>query len=190
MINRAWLGATAVIALIGASQGTAQSHGDTNTSRPWEFSNAASVSNRASLEVSFEPKRAMYLFTAQGEKPWIPGWDPAILKGDGYKAGSVFASPEGIFVTVDFNTETRRIFYTYVSPVEASTIELNFEANGKGGSTVNIEWNSTALSTEGNAQIAKFDQEALEQRARDWQELIETTYRDDVRAFMATVTVD
>lgn len=164
----------------------AEHHKNPNASNPWEFSDAVSVSNRASFELDIEPKRAMYLFTAEGEKPWIPGWDPAILKGDGYEIGSVFAAPMGTFVTVDFNTDTFHIFYTYASPVEASTIEIDFEGNNKGGSVITIQWNSTGLSPEGNAQVSQFDQEALQQRLLDWKDMIESN-ESKVNEFLSTV---
>ena len=174
------------VALVATPNAFAEHHKNPNASNPWEFSSAVSVSNRASLELDIKPELAIYLFTAEGEKPWIGEWDPAILRGDGYEIGSVFSSPMGTFITVDFNTETRHIFYTYVSSMEASTIEIDLENNGKGGSIVTIGWNSTALSPEGNEQISQFTQKALEQRLNDWKKMIEDN-ATPVNAFLKTI---
>lgn len=157
--------------------------------KPWTFTNAISVANTGSLELNIEPKKAMYLFTALGEKPWIPGWDPALIKGDGYNKGDVFAATLGTFYVVDFDIDNQRIFYTYNSPIEASSIEIKFESNGKGGSVVNVTWNNSALSKEGNAFLATFNQAAMEERMNGWKALI-TASRLKIDAFLTDINFD
>jgi hypothetical protein len=71
-----------------------------------EFTDAVTVSHRHSFKLNLPPQEAIQLFTAKGEIPWIPVWNPAILRGDGYKKGSIFVGAPGknsTYITIDYN---------------------------------------------------------------------------------------
>ena len=154
--------------------------------KPWEHTNKVSSEVTGSLELDIEPKKALHLFTAEGERPWVPDWNPAILKGTGYNAGDVFSAPLGTFYVVKFDVDSQSLFYTYVSPIEASSIEINIDENSNGGSIVNVTWKSTSLTEQNDATIKAFNQKAMAERMAAWKALIQAN-KDKVQQFLDTI---
>jgi hypothetical protein len=79
------------------------------------------------LHVPLAPDEAIELFTPEGERSWVPGWDP------GYASESVFTTEHGgahtIWVVTDATDRLRR--YARVTPgVRAGTVEVRCEPDG------------------------------------------------------------
>jgi hypothetical protein len=83
---------------------------------------------QGTLHVSRPPEEAIHLFTAEGERAWVPGWQPA------YASDTVFTTDHGdeqtIWLVLDETPNTRR--YARVTPgVKAGTVEVRCEPDGR-----------------------------------------------------------
>ena len=137
----------------------------------------ASVAHSGEFDLDAPPEKAFHLFTAPGETLWVPHWDPVILSGDGTEAGTVFVTRHGhettIWVVVDFDVDERRARYARVTPgSRAGTVEVRVRANDRGGSTVAVRYELTALAESGNENLAGFDAGAYSEMLKDWEGLI------------------
>ena len=135
------------------------------------------VDQSGTFELDVPPEQAFHLFTAPGETLWVPGWDPTILSGDGTEAGTVFVTTHGdettIWVVVDFDPGRYRARYARVTPASrAGTVDVRLRDNGRGGSTVAVRYELTALTESGNENLAGFDAAAYAEMLKEWQRLI------------------
>ena len=105
--------------------------------------------------------RAFPLFTAEGERLWVAGWDPvAHYPADGSPArGGVFSTVDGEgrsthWVVVDWEPERHRVRYARVTPgVRAGTVEVECRASGEGAAIAQVTYDLVALSPEGDAEL-------------------------------------
>ncbi|WP_141581632.1 SRPBCC family protein [Actinomadura sp. WMMA1423] len=116
------------------------------------------------ITVPLPPAEAFPLFTARGERRWVPGWEPsfpALATDD--------ARPETVFQTrADDRTTTwivvegapgRHIRYARVTPgTSAGTVSVVLD-EADGHSEVTITYELTALSDEGAAHLHAFADE-------------------------------
>ena len=112
-------------------------------------SNAITDSRSGSFELEMSPEEALPLFTALGEKFWIPTWDPVVLNGDGVETGTVFVtSNQGHkthWIVMDYDSQAYHALYVRVTPeVDAGTVDVSLVSNGKGGSVVTVSYELTA----------------------------------------------
>lgn len=187
---------TLALAVITCTSSFAQSQksyfemaAELSLTKPWTFSDTKFVSKVGTLELRIPPKKAMHLFTAIGEKYWIPDWNPNLIKGDGFNKGDIFSDPMGTFYVVDFNVEKQRIFYVYISPIDTSSIELQFKSDGQNGSIVIVHWTTASLSKEGSGLVESFDQKAMNDRMKRWGKLI-VEHQSQVDAYLDTLSIE
>lgn len=126
---------------------------------------ALTVSRTGSFELEMAPEEALPLFTAPGEKLWIPGWDPVVLHGDGFEKGTVFVTEAHGHTThwlvMDYDTKARHALYVRVTPgVDTGTVDVSIAPNGNGGSTVTVDYQLTGLSPAGNEKLEESFSEA------------------------------
>jgi len=139
---------------------------------------AASVARTGTLRVDAAPEHAFQLFNAPGERLWVDGWDPVILSGgDGRPRGSVFvtgeAQDETIWVVVEYDTELLHARYARITPSSrAGTVEVFARPDGSGATEVEVTYELTALSTEGNEALADFNAEDFSQMMVEWERMI------------------
>jgi hypothetical protein len=85
------------------------------------------MKRRGTLHVPLPPSDAIHLFTAEGERAWVPGWDPT------HVSATVFTTDHHahtVWVVVDETPTSRR--YARVTPgVQAGTVEVRCEADGE-----------------------------------------------------------
>jgi hypothetical protein len=135
------------------------------------------VDHSGTFDLDVLPEQALHLFTAPGETLWVPGWDPTILSGDGTAAGTVFVTTHGhettIWVVVDFDSNRHRARYARVTPgSRAGTVEVRLQENDRGGSTVTVRYELTALSESGKESLDSFDAGAYSEMLKAWEEHI------------------
>jgi hypothetical protein len=83
---------------------------------------------QGTLHVSRPPDEAIALFTPEGERAWVAGWQPR------YASDSVFTTDHGghetIWLVLEETERTRR--YARVTPgVKAGTVEVRCEPDGQ-----------------------------------------------------------
>jgi hypothetical protein len=76
-----------------------------------------------SISVPIPPDDAIALFTPEGERAWVPNWEPQ------HHSDSVFTTAHAIWVVLD--SEPRAVRYARVTPgVHAGTVEVRCHADG------------------------------------------------------------
>ena len=139
---------------------------------------ATSVVHTGTLHVDATPEHAFQLFNAPGERLWVPGWDPVVLRGgDGREKGSVWVTDveavATIWVVVDYDPESLHARYARISPdSSAGTVEVFARSDRRGGTDVDVSFELTALNDAGNRKLADFDAEFFSQMMFDWEQLI------------------
>ena len=100
------------------------------------------------VRVALPPDAAIELFTPEGERRWVPGWDPRYPGGD----DTVFLTHDTTWVTVERGDRVRR--YARVTPgVQAGTVSVRCEPDGA-GTVATVGYELTALGPD--AGLAAF----------------------------------
>lgn len=83
------------------------------------------------------PRDAFWLFTADGEREWVPGWSPTLLGPAEQEPGLVFLTGEDreftVWTVLESDPNTLRHRYSRVTPaIRAGTVEVTLvgEAGG------------------------------------------------------------
>jgi hypothetical protein len=101
------------------------------------------------------------LFTAQGERRWVPGWEPTIVSG-AEERGSVFLTQthEGRAVTwivVDYRPAEGRVSYArWVEGSNVGLVDVTCEPAATGGTRVSVRYTLTGLGHEGSKFVRDF----------------------------------
>jgi hypothetical protein len=112
-----------------------------------------------SLNVALPPNEAIQLFTSDGERLWVAGWDPHYPAGvpDQPDPGTVWITgPPGshtTWVVVDREADAMR--YARVAPATAGTVSVTCRpASTEGHTTVQVQYALTALSADGADELS------------------------------------
>lgn len=151
-----------------------------------------SVAHSGKLHVDAAPDHAFQLFTVPGETFWIDDWDPEVLSGgDGRARSSVFVTRVGgqetYWVVVDYDPDARHARYARIAPgTRAGTVEVAVSDDGSGGSEVEVTYELTALTAEGNEELAAFDAQAYAGMLTEWERMIREANLEYPLPFAAT----
>jgi hypothetical protein len=109
------------------------------------------ISCEGRVRVALPPDEAIELFTPEGERRWVDGWDPRYPGDD----DGVFVTGATTWVTVERGARSRR--YARVTPgVQAGTVSVRCEPDGD-DTVATVGYELTALGPE--ADLAAFDAE-------------------------------
>jgi hypothetical protein len=114
------------------------------------------------LPVALPPDETFELFTPRGEERWVAGWRPRfpVETGDDSAPGTVFETDSHgdrtIWVVVG-RERGRRVSYARVTPgSRAGIVTVEVSGDGRGGSTVRVTYELTALTPEGEKPLREF----------------------------------
>ena len=139
---------------------------------------ARTVTHTGTVHVDAPPEQAFQMFTAPGERLWVPGWDPVVLNGgDGRAEGTVFVTTHNdeqtVWVVVDYRPESLRARYARIAPASrAGTVAVRVLPNGLGGSDVDVTYELTALNAAGNRVLEAFDENEFSRMLTGWEDAI------------------
>lgn len=142
---------------------------------------AMHVVRSGSFSIAAEPARVLPCFTPEGERAWVPGWDPEVLhpRTGAAAAGAVFRTGRGaeetlwlwlVYDAANGITEYARI--THGSRIGA--VRVHVEPEGPVGSRVTVRYELTALSPAGNDVLAAFTEPAFAAMLVEWQGAVST----------------
>lgn len=129
------------------------------------------------VPVELPPEAAIQLFTAEGERSWVPGWHPTYpdpATSDDTEVGVVWQTQreEGTVTWVVAHRQPTLRRYVFVLPgVVAGCVSVECVPNA-GGSLGNIEYDVTALGTEGLTYIQTLT-DGFEAEMENWATSIE-----------------
>jgi hypothetical protein len=133
---------------------------------------------KGSFPLPLPPDQAFDLFTAEGERRWVDGWDPDILSECGaHEPGAVFLTDHGgertIWTVIEADRSAGRLLYSRVSPgLRAGTVSVKL-ADEDGGTRVHVAYDITALGPEGETAVAAMDAAGFADMLGEWRQLIE-----------------
>jgi hypothetical protein len=116
----------------------------------------------SSFHLDLEPEVAVELFTPEGERAWVDGWDPHYPDPDDNPDafGTVFLTHhhgEHATVWVVGPSDERARRYSRFEPGgKAGSIEVRCTPE-EGGTTVEVEYRLTALSAVAEAELEAFE---------------------------------
>ena len=111
------------------------------------------VQASGSFKLPVSPGDAFDLFTAAGERLWVPGWSPRFFgQAEPQKSGLVFETGEGanatIWVVLESDRKSGRLKYARITPgSRAGTVEVCLTSSGR-ETQVSVAYDLTALSAD------------------------------------------
>ncbi len=146
------------------------------------MSEAVRISRQGHFLLTLPAEMAFHLFTAEGERTWVPGWNPTILGGLPQERGLVFLTGTGedftIWTVLETDPIALRLFYSRVTPASrAALVEVSLSPEGA-GCRVDVGYDITALSPEAANSLDAYSEDKFEQMMRDWRGLIMNMDRD------------
>ncbi|MFF4006980.1 SRPBCC family protein [Streptomyces sp. NPDC001717] len=130
----------------------------------------------ATLQVPLPPEDAFRLFTARGERDWVPGWDPVfpVETPDDTAPGTVWLTSSDeeqttwLVISRDF---PRSISYARITPtVRAGTVTVAL-AGTEAGSEVTVTYDMTPFTRAAQKALDEFAAD-YPSFIRSWAELI------------------
>ena len=121
------------------------------------------------------------LFTPEGKKDWVPGWDYEIIMGHTelyedyvFLTESHHHGTKGaIWIVKEYNPNSHQIQYYKIEPddkVDVITVKCTELENTK--TKVEVTYKYIALSTTGEKFIAKFNKNSYDEFISEWQKLL------------------
>lgn len=132
---------------------------------------------QGSFVLPLPPVHAFDLFTAEGERRWVDGWDPVILSEcSATRPGAVFLTDHGgeqtIWTVLEADRAAGRLAYSRVSPGRrAGTVQVRLAADGL-GTRVEVAYDITSLGGDGDDLVRSMDEAGLRGMLTDWERRI------------------
>jgi len=141
------------------------------------------ISSFGSFELPLCPNEAFGLFTAEGERTWVPGWSPEILGDLPQRPGLVFLTTahdlQTIWTVIESDPERLVHRYSRVTPGHsAGIVEVELFATDD-GCQVGVSYHMTALSAAGQPYLAAHSGQDYIDMLEQWRELILASLRTD-----------
>jgi len=122
---------------------------------------AGARSQTRSFNLGAPSRELLQLFTAEGERLWVPGWNPELLSG-GTERGSVFRTlgadgQETVWVVTDFRPDLGRASYARIAQgSNMGLVDVHCEPLTANSTCVTVTYTLTGLSPEGTAFVQRF----------------------------------
>ncbi|HZN90185.1 MAG TPA: hypothetical protein VFB44_14495 [Thermoleophilaceae bacterium] len=133
----------------------------------------------ATIEIPLPASRALPLFTARGERAWVPGWKPRFPAGepDDEDEGTVWVTEAHGRTTywVVATRDARGVAYARVTPeLFAGIVEVRQRRADARSTQLEITYDLTALTDAGAAELDSFAA-GYHEEIRGWRAAIEAT---------------
>ena len=141
----------------------------------------STVKHTASFEISQPVKELFPLFSAEGEKLWVPDWGyENIMGGTDLHEDYVFvtkshdhAASDAIWVVKRYEPEDYLVQLYKVEPGEKiGIIEVNCFKQDESQTKVKVTYEYIGLSTTGNEFVASFSSSEYKAFIADWETLL------------------
>ena len=137
------------------------------------------VSRSTTIELNATPDAALLLFTAAGEREWVPGWDPIYIYPETGEPGTGMIwkteahDQEAIWVTINHDTEQHTAAYVKWTPEKHVTrIDVQCDPAPDGKTVARVTYTLTALSEQGGADIEKLTEDHYNEWIASWEKAI------------------
>ena len=133
------------------------------------------------IQLPLPASRAFSLFTPQGERRWVPDWNPLFLHpSDGsLELGAVFLTQtdsdttETIWLVLALDLLQGHVAYARITPSSRlARVDILVTPESERSSRVRVSYEYTALSEAGNTYLMGFTEDYFQSYIDSWQELI------------------
>lgn len=122
---------------------------------------------------------AFLLFSPEGERAWVPGWEPEYLHPNhpSLAAGTVFrtshSGEETFWLVLAFSPAEGIARYCRITPgSRLGTVEVRCREDQPGHTRVQVTYDLTAVAPAGNEVLSALTPAKYEEMLHDWQRLI------------------
>lgn len=140
---------------------------------------AQQVSRKGSFDLPCSPETAFPLFSPEGERTWVKGWNPRPVFPDTveFQSDTVFheghEGEDALWTIVDVDPSAHRAEYVRFAPASyAAHIVVNVEPAGTGRSRVVVGYVVTTFGQDASSLLQAFSEGAYAERMRNWQSQI------------------
>ncbi len=133
------------------------------------------------FRISQPVEKLFPLFSAEGEKAWVPGWDYKNIMGttdlhEDYvflTSNHDHAAADAIWLVKRYQPERHFVQFYKVEPNEkVGVITVQCEAEEPGMTRVQVSYQYIGLSPAGDAFISEFSAEEYREYIAEWQQLL------------------
>jgi hypothetical protein len=141
----------------------------------------SSVKHTASFEIAQPIKELFPLFSAEGEKLWVPGWNyDNIMGGTDLHEDYVFvtkshdhAASDAIWVVKRYEPEKHLVQFYKVEPSEKiGVIEVKCFDLSKSRTKVQVSYEYIGISASGNKFVSNFSSTGYKEFISEWEALL------------------
>lgn len=140
---------------------------------------AQQISRTGSFELPCSADTAFPLFSPEGERHWVKGWNPQPIFPDKieFSRDAVFTQGSGdeeaVWTIVDVDWQTHRAEYVRLAPASHSGhIVVTIESVDAAHCRVMVSYTVTAFGEHSGRVLASFSEEAYAAKMRDWKQKI------------------
>jgi hypothetical protein len=123
------------------------------------------------------PDQAFSFFSPEGERAWVPDWDPVYLSPDhpSEAPGTVFRTKHGgeetLWLILGYDRGKGEAEYVRVTPgSRMGTVRVRCRGDGESGSRITVSYALTALSEGGNAVLADLTESRYTGMLQEWRQ--------------------
>ena len=133
------------------------------------------------FELSVPARQAIGFFTPEGEKEWVPGWDPAYPGGEPSETpGTVFTTDVGdvhtIWLVQTIDRSGCTAAYSRVTPGHhAGTVRVNCIDSPEGGCVVAVTYDMSLLPESDPTGLDAYDDASFKAMMSEWAEGVANT---------------
>lgn len=127
-----------------------------------------------SFHLPIPASRAIGFFTPEGERAWVPGWNPTYAEGEPSEApGTVFVTSHGdtenIWIIQDIDRRTQTSAYSRVTlGHHAGTVHVGCFDTTDGGCEVHVTYDMSLLPGADPAALYAYDDLSFQDMMKDW----------------------
>ncbi len=136
------------------------------------------IERSGTFELPCAPAEALGYLSAEGERAWVPGWEPVYLhpKAPSNAAGTVFRTrhndQETHWLVLEFDPAAGRALYARLTEgSHLGTVRVECSTQGS-GSLVRVSYSLTSMSPAGSQVLAAMTEQAYPAMLAEWRRLI------------------
>ena len=134
------------------------------------------IERSGSFLLAATPERAFELFTPEGERAWVAGWEPEPVHAPGGRLdveGAVFRTrvhgEETLWLVLGIDRRGFVAEYARITPgSRLGTVRVCCREAARGGARVEVRYRLTAVGESGERALAETTEEAFAETLRVW----------------------
>ncbi len=130
------------------------------------------------LQCALPASQAIDRFTPEGERTWVPGWDPVYAVGTADESpGTVYTTTAGdiptIWLIVEIDRTSHRAAYARVTPgLHAGMVQVRCEEIAPSRSNVAVSYDMTLLPGADPSALDAYRKDRFAEMMREWEHAV------------------